>query len=144
MSQPDAGKSFRVAAFRMNVPLRWSDLDAFNHVNNARYLTFIEQARIEWLDGIDEPWVSDDYAPVLAQTLLNYRRPIEYPASISVELFTAKLGNSSVTIGHRIVAADGTLHCDGHTVAVWIDRRTGKSRPLPDGVRRASELLLQA
>jgi acyl-CoA thioester hydrolase len=129
--------------FRMSIQLRWSDLDAFNHVNNARYLTFVEQARIEWLETIGEPWVTDEYGPVLAQTLLNYKVPIEYPASIFVELFTAKLGNSSVTLGHRIVAEDGTLHCDGHAVTVWIDRRTGKSRPLPDGVRRVSELLLQ-
>ena len=129
--------------FRMPIQLRWSDLDAFNHVNNSRYLTFVEQARIEWLETTGEPWVTDEYAPVLAQTLLNYKVPIEYPASIFVELFTAKLGNSSVAIGHRIVSADGALHCDGHAVTVWIDRRTGKSRPLPDGVRRASELLLQ-
>jgi acyl-CoA thioester hydrolase len=139
MNQPAAD-----TVFRMPVPLRWSDLDAFNHVNNARYLTFIEQARIEWLETIGEPWVTDDYGPVLAQTLLNYTLPIEYPANVFVELFTTKLGNSSVTLGHRIVAADGTLHCDGHAVTVWIDRRSGKSRPLPDGVRRAAALLLQA
>lgn len=137
MSQPEAG-----TFFRMPIPLRWSDLDAFNHVNNARYLTFIEQARIEWLEGLDEPWVTDDYGPVLAQTLLNYKLPIEYPASVFVELFTERLGTSSVTLGHRIVAADGTLHCDGHAVVVWIDRRSGKSRPLPEGVRRAHESLL--
>jgi acyl-CoA thioester hydrolase len=35
------------------------------------------------------------------------------------------------------------LHCDGHVVAVWVDRRTGKPTPLPAGVRRASELLLE-
>jgi acyl-CoA thioester hydrolase len=130
--------------YRMPIALRWSDLDAFNHVNNARYLTFIEQARIEWLEGIGEAWVTDAFGPVLAQTLLNYTRPIEYPADVRVELFVTKLGNSSVTLGHRIVAADGTLHCDGHAVTVWVDRRTGKSRPLPDAVRRASEALLHA
>ena len=137
MSQPEAGTFFRMA-----IPLRWSDLDAFNHVNNARYLTFIEQARIEWLEGLDEPWVTEEYGPVLAQTLLNYKLPIEYPASVFVELFTERLGPSSVTLGHRIVAADGTLHFDGHAVVVWVDRRNGKPTPLPAGVRRASELLL--
>ena len=130
--------------FRMTIPLRWSDLDAFNHVNNARYLTFIEQARIEWLEGIGEPWVTEEFGPVLAQTLLNYKLPIEYPASVFIELFTERLGTSSVTLGHRIVAADGTLHCDGHAVVVWVDRRTGKSRPLPEGVRRAHESLMDA
>lgn len=139
MSQADPGRMFR-----MPLPLRWSDLDAFNHVNNARYLTFIEQARIEWLERIGASWVTEEFAPVLAQTLLNYTRPIEYPASVFVELFATRLGSSSLTLGHRIVAADGTLHGDGHAVMVWIDRRTGKSRPLPEQVRRAAELLLQA
>ena len=88
------------------------------------------------------PWVTDEYGPVLAQTLLNYTLPIEYPASVFVELFTERLGTSSVTLGHRILAADGTLHCDGHAVVVWIDRRSGKSRPLPEGVRRAHEAMM--
>ena len=130
--------------FRIPIALRWSDLDAFNHVNNARYLTFLEQARIEWFETIGERWVTDEYAPVLVSSLLNYKRPIEYPASVFVELFTEKLGNSSVVIGHRIVAADGALHCDGNVVAVWVGRRDGRPTALPDGVRRASERLLAA
>lgn len=129
--------------FRTPVPLRWSDLDAFNHVNNARYLTFIEQARIEWFESLEEPWITQDAAPVIASATLHFRRPIEYPASIFVELFCEKLGNSSVTIGHRIVAGDGTVHCDGSVVAVWVERRSGKPTPLPDGVRSASQRLLQ-
>lgn len=130
--------------FRMSIPLRWSDMDAFNHVNNARYLTFLEQARIEWFETIGEPWVTENSAPVVASATLNFKRPIEYPANVFVELFTEKLGNSSVVIGHRIVDADGGLHCDGSVVAVWIDRHSGKPTPLPAGVRRASELLLDA
>ena len=123
--------------FRVPIPLRWSDLDAFNHVNNARYLTFVEQARIEWLETIGEPWVTDEYGPVLAQTLLNYKLPIEYPASIFVELFTAKLGNSSVTIGHRIVDQqdESKLYSDGNVVVVWMDTQTGHSAPLPAAIR---------
>ena len=138
MSQPAAG-----GLFRTPIALRWSDLDAFNHVNNARYLTFLEQARIEWFDTVDEPWMTDEFGPVVATATLNFKRPIEHPASIAVELFTERLGNTSVTIGHRIVADDGTVHCDGHVVAVWIDRRSGKPVPLPAAVRRSSELLLQ-
>ena len=84
------------------------------------------------------------FGEVLAQTTLNYKVPVQYPARVSVELFTERLGNSSVTVGHRIVGEDGTLHCDGNVVCVWIDLRSGKPRPLPEGVRRASEALLQA
>lgn len=130
--------------FRTPVSLRWSDLDAFNHVNNSRYLTFLEQARIEWFETLDEPWMDDHSAPVVASATLNFKQPIAYPAQVAVELFTDKLGTSSVVIGHRIVAADGTVHCDGQVVAVWVDRQTGKPTPLPPGVRRASERLLPA
>ena len=130
--------------FRMSIPLRWSDLDAFNHVNNSRYLTFLEQARIEWFETLDEPWMDDESAPVVASATLNFRRPIAYPAQVAVELFTDRLGTSSVVIGHRIVTADGTVHCDGHVVAVWVGRQTGKPVSLPAGVRRASERLLAA
>ena len=130
--------------FRTPVSLRWSDLDAFNHVNNSRYLTFLEQARIEWFETLDEPWMDDHSAPVVASATLNFKRPIAYPAQVAVELFTDKLGTSSVVIGHRIVAADGTVHCDGQVVAVWVDRQTGKPTPLPPGVRRASQRLLPA
>ena len=137
MSPPPPGNVFRTP-----IPLRWSDLDAFNHINNARYLTFLEQARIDWFDSLDEPWVTEDSAPVVASATLNFKRPIEYPASVFVELFTEKLGNSSVVIGHRILADDGTLHCDGSVVAVWVDRHSGKPTALPAGVRRASEVLL--
>lgn len=137
MSAPTRGTTFRMA-----IGLRWSDLDAFNHVNNARYLTFLEQARIEWFETIGEPWVTEESAPVVASATLNFKRPIEYPAEVFVELFTERLGTSSVTIGHRIAGADGGLHCDGHVVAVWVDRRSGKPTPLPEAVRRASEKLL--
>jgi len=128
--------------FRMPLPLRWSDLDAFNHVNNARYLTFLEQARIEWFESIGEPWVTEDSAPVVASATLNFNRPIEYPAKVFVELFTERLGTRSVVIGHRILAEDGSLYCDGNVVAVWIDRHSGRSTNLPDCVRRAAEKLL--
>ena len=88
--------------------------------------------------------MDDHSAPVVASATLNFKRPIAYPAQVAVELFTDKLGTSSVVIGHRIVAADGTVHCDGQVVAVWVDRQTGKPTPLPPGVRRASERLLPA
>ena len=117
-------------------------MDAFNHINNARYLTFLEQARIEWFESIGEAWVTEESAPVVASATLNFKRPIEYPAKIFVELFTEKLGTTSVVIGHRIMAEDGTLHCDGNVVAVWISRQTGRSTPLPACVRDASERLL--
>ena len=124
------------ALFRMPIALRWRDLDAFNHVNNSNFLTYLEEARIRWFMGLGKPWITEEVAPLLAAVQVNYRQPIPYPSEIVVELFADRLGSTSVTIGHRMVAADGTaLYADGHVVMVWIDRATGTPVPLPEAVR---------
>ena len=127
------------SAFRFRIAPRWGDLDAMNHVNNATYLRYLEEARIQWLTALDTPWFDDDHAPVLASATVNYRMPVEYPSQVDVELFATRIGSSSLTIGHRIVdAGNGALHSDGQVVVVWVDRRSGKPVPLPDGIRAAA------
>src|SRR3546814_1537101 len=117
----------RTALFRMPIALRWRDLDAFNHVNNSTFMTYLEEARIRWFESLDEAWVTEQTAPLLAAVQMNYRVPIPYPAEVIVELFADRVGNSSVTIGHTIASADGaTAYADGHVVMVWIDRASGR------------------
>lgn len=124
---------------RMAMPVRWRDLDAFNHVNNSKYLSYLEEARLQWMLTLPGMGMDDRVAPVVAAAHLNYRRPIEWPAQVAIELFVERLGNSSLTIGHRILSAgdDGVLYCDGNVVLVWIDRHSGQAAPLPDVVREA-------
>jgi acyl-CoA thioester hydrolase len=130
--------SDRSVLFRMPVALRWRDLDAFNHVNNSNFLTYLEEARIRWFASWDGEWVNEAMAPLMAAVQLNYRMPIPYPSDVVVELFTDRIGMSSATIGHRILSEDGaTLYCDGHVVVVWIDRASGRPIALPETVRTA-------
>lgn len=120
------------------IEARWRDLDAFNHVNNATYLTYLEEARLQWLQQLRD-WFSEEAMPVLAASQLNYRQPISWPAKLHVQLRCERLGNSSVTLGHRIVDAEdeGRLYCDGHVVAVWVHPGTGKPAALPASIRDA-------
>lgn len=126
--------------FVATLGVRWRDLDAFNHVNNSNYLTYLEEARLQWLQHVRD-WFSEDAMPVLAASELQYRRPIEWPASLHIELRCIRLGNSSMTIAHRIVAADDPdrLYCDGHVVMVWMNPATGKPVPLPATIRAAAD-----
>lgn len=131
----------RKALFRMPIALRWRDLDAFNHVNNSNFLTYLEEARIRWFDSLGGAWIGDAFAPLMAAVQVNYRAPIAYPSSVVVELSADRVGNTSLTLGHRIVSEDGaTLYADGHVVMVWIDRASGRPTALPDAVRRAASL----
>ncbi|PNS07697.1 acyl-CoA thioesterase [Solilutibacter silvestris] len=129
-------------AFVIPIELRWRDLDAFNHLNNATYLSLLEEARIRWFAQLGEPWVTEEFAPVVASSTLNYRAPVNYPATLQIELFSERIGETSVVIGHRIKGEDGRVHCDGNVVAVWINVKSGKPRALPEGVRRAAERLV--
>ena len=79
---------------RMPIELRWRDLDAFNHVNNSNFMTYLEEARIRWFDSLGEAWVTDATAPLLAAVQMNYKVPIPYPAKIVVELLNGKLSIS--------------------------------------------------
>lgn len=120
------------------IPLRWRDLDAYNHVNNSLFLTFLEEARIRWFDSFPEPWRNHAHEPILAAATVNFRRPIVYPETLRVRLFSERIGRSSLTIAHRITAAgdDDVLYADGNTVVVWIGPADGRPVPLPEVVRR--------
>jgi acyl-CoA thioester hydrolase len=124
---------------RVPLSVRWRDLDAFNHVNNSKFLSYLEEARLRWMMSLPGEWIDENVAPVVAAATINYRRPIAWPNEIVVELFVERLGNTSLTIGHRILDAsnDATLYADGHVVMVWIDRQRGQAAALPDAVRRA-------
>ena len=126
--------------FTAAIDVRWRDLDAFNHVNNSNYLTYLEEARLQWLSHVPGPWFGDHAMPVMAAVQLNYRRPIEWPAQLRVELSCERLGSSSMTIGHRILDAEHAdrLYGDGHVVMVWMDPATGKPVALPDAIRAAA------
>jgi acyl-CoA thioester hydrolase len=126
---------------RVPVPVRWGDLDAFNHVNNAAFLVYAQEARLEWLAAIDGSWFDENAMPVVAAARVNYRRQLAWPARIVVELAATRVGNSSVTITHRIVGGDdpGCLYADGEVVMVWIDPASGTSVPLPDAIRAACQ-----
>lgn len=125
---------------RIPISVRWRDMDSMGHVNNAKYVSYLEEARVRWMLTVPGVTMSDRIAPVVAATNVNYRRPLVWPDDILVELFVERLGNSSVTIGHRIVDQkdETVLYSDGNVVVVWMDTQTGKSAALPEAIRAAS------
>jgi acyl-CoA thioester hydrolase len=125
---------------RVPMSVRWRDMDAMGHVNNAKYISYLEEARVRWMLDVPGASMTDRIAPVVAATNVNFRAPIIWPNDIVVELFVERLGNSSVTIGHRILDQkdESVLYSDGNVVVVWMDTQTGRSTPLPEAIRNAS------
>ena len=124
-----------------DIDVRWRDLDANQHVNNAMYLSYLEEARVVWLNRIIPDWSSTGGVPVLAAGKLDFRLPIGYPARVRVRQQLLRLGRSSLTLGSLLVDAadESRVYAEGEVVLVWADPVAATSMPLPDALRQACE-----
>jgi acyl-CoA thioester hydrolase len=126
--------------------VRWGDLDAFNHVNNAAFLVYAQEARLAWLSRVEGTWMDETMMPVVAAVTVNYRRQLAWPADIVIELAATRIGNSSLTIAHCIFAADNRelVYADGDAVIVWVNPAGGRSVPLPAAISAACQSPLES
>jgi acyl-CoA thioester hydrolase len=119
--------------FTKRIEIRWRDMDAFKHVNNAVYCTYFEEVRDEWLlEALGTGLLLNDF--VLARCAIDYRSPLtQDDGHVDVELRLTRVGTSSVTTSERItVPGDGRLAAEAEAVLVHFDWETGKSKPLPE------------
>ena len=118
------------------IELRWRDLDALNHVNNASFLTYFEETRLRWFATLAGPWSATGYSPVLAAVQISYRRQLNWPNDVRAELYCERIGTTSLTLAHRLVDAQdhGIVFADGTSVLVWVDPESGKPVALPPSV----------
>jgi acyl-CoA thioester hydrolase len=120
--------------------IRWRDMDAFKHVNNSVYLTYLEETRDEWfLAVLGNGLLLNDF--VLARCAIDFRSPLtQEDGQIDVQIRATRVGNSSVTMAEQVFSArDGRLAAEAESVVVHTDPATGKSRPLTDEIRTAFE-----
>ena len=120
------------------VEIRWRDMDAFKHVNNSVYLTYLEETRDEWfLAVLGNGLLLNDF--VLARCAIDFRSPLtQDDGQVDVEIRCTRVGTSSVTMAERVLSArDGRLTAEAESVVVHTDPATGKSRPLTDEIRTA-------
>ena len=114
--------------FTSRVPLRWSDLDALGHINNATYLTLAEQGRTEAFDeALTDGWAGPQ-APVLVAASLVFRRPITQAGVAVVETTFGAPGRTSLPTRFTIAldGDDGGICASGEATLVWIDVATGR------------------
>jgi len=116
--------------------VRWDDIDAFGHVNNAKYLTYIQEARFLWSPIIEM---------VVARAEVDFIEPIyEGGRFYDINLWVEVIGNSSFTMGYEVVGDNGVVHAKVKTVQVAVSMETKKSRPLTDAEREFLNKYLKA
>ena len=121
------------------IEIRWRDQDAYGHVNNAVYLTYLEEVRDEWLErALGDS--GDAWGYVTARVAIDFRRELtQDDDAIVARLWLTRIGTSSVTTREEIVTVGGELAAEAEAVLVARDTETGRSRPLSDPERAALE-----
>jgi acyl-CoA thioester hydrolase len=123
--------------FEATVPLRYSDIDSYGHVNNAVYATLIEEARIAYLEAVLGDAAKrltaegeDATGIVVASLELEFQAPVGRTDAVTIEVEVPRVRESSFPMSYS-VHASGSIAAVGETTLVAINRATGASQPLP-------------
>jgi acyl-CoA thioester hydrolase len=122
------------------VTIRFRDLDAFGHVNNAVYFTFMEMARVAYFAQLGLLKSGEFPSPffIIAEATCQFKAPIDMETPLIIQVRVSRLGNSSFDMEYRFVDdVSGAVLASGRTVQVSFDYAANRSVPLPDEWRAA-------
>lgn len=127
--------------YKTLIPLRFADIDALGHVNNAIYLTYFEIARsCYWKEVIEWDW--DLAGIIIRRSIVDYLKPIILTDEIYTYVKTSRIGTSSFDLDYIIVKiVDGKeeICTTGQTLCVTFDYKTNRSVPIPASQRLKME-----
>lgn len=115
-------------------PMRWSDMDAFGHVNNVVFMRYLEEARIDLMFRLAQEAGADAFrgGSVVARHEIDYLRPLVHRHSpITVETWVSKLGRASATVAYEIKDPE-VVYAKASTVVVPYDLAAARPRRLSD------------
>ncbi|HHY88790.1 MAG TPA: acyl-CoA thioesterase [Chloroflexi bacterium] len=128
--------------FYYTIPVRYGDLDAQWHVNNAKFLTYLEQARLAYLMelGLFDGRSFLDLGLIVADIHIAYRRPLKLGQVARVGVRVERVGNKSLTLANEIQIGDtGEVAATAEVVLVAYDYRLDQSIPVPEDWRKRIE-----
>ncbi|WP_031460997.1 acyl-CoA thioesterase [Chloroflexus sp. MS-G] len=121
--------------FHYRIEVRFRDLDALGHVNNAVYATYFESARIAYYQRLVGGSL-DRLGIILAELTISYKAPAHFGDELLVGVRVSKIGGKSFTMDYAIArVGDGALIATGQSVLVAYDYAAGRSVPVSDEFR---------
>lgn len=121
----------------MRFPIRWGELDVLGHVNNAQYLRYFEESRTAWCESIGRPLRNTGEGMILLKASVTYKKPVGYPATVSVELRAGRIGNTSFDLINMLsIEGESGVAASGEFVIVWFDYVNNKPKSVPAEIRK--------
>ena len=127
--------------FSISIPVRYSDLDAQGHMNNARYFTFMEEARLKYALALklwDPEHGFDAVGQIVAEATCAYKAPVTLGQVVRVWVRTASFGHKSMVLEYRLTVDEAEV-ATGRTVQVAYDYTARAPIPIPVQWRTAIE-----
>ena len=125
------------------IQIRFKDIDALNHVNNANHITYLELARVKYFDDVVNEEVNwSEQGIILASISVDYKSPIYFKDKIYVYTKCTRLGNKSFDIAYSLVKEkDGkeTVLATGSSVQVCFDYKKQATISIPESWRKKVE-----
>lgn len=123
----------------MQMPVRWGDMDALGHVNNAMYFRYMESSRVAWIESVRIAIDPKARVLITATGFCSYFKQLHYPEKLRVKMYASDVGRSSFETWHTLESANEAhvSYALGGATLVWVNLQTGKSEPLPDWLRAA-------
>ncbi len=123
--------------FESRIPIRWGDMDAMNHLNNASYFRFMETVRIDWFHAIDCIASPDGEGPIIVNAFCNFYRQLKYPGDVLVKMYASDAARTTFESWCTMERADepGVICAAGGATTIWVDFRANKAAPLPQRIR---------
>jgi acyl-CoA thioester hydrolase len=121
------------------IEVRYGDLDPQGHLNNARYLTYMEQARIQYIKhlGLMKGDSFIDLGVILADIHITFRAPVQFGQAVRVGVRVSRMGNKSMDMLHVMEDAEsGEVLASGNAVVVAYDYHNSRSVPISEEWRR--------
>ncbi|OUM85471.1 MAG: hypothetical protein BAA01_10345 [Bacillus thermozeamaize] len=130
---------------RMELVVRPTDVDVLGHVNNAKYLEYLEWGRVRWYREnrlLSPDVLEQNLNYVVASIHINYRLEVKMDERLTVQTFLARLGNSSMVLKQEILNEQGQRVADAEVIIVLFDTSLRKSTPFPEAMRKRLEALV--
>jgi acyl-CoA thioester hydrolase len=120
----------------ITMPVRWGDMDSLGHVNNAKFFTYDEQARLFFFEDIAKHdarfW--KDYGLILAKIGCDFIQQVHFPATLNIGYRIVHVGNTSIK-GQSGMFLEDTLVAQTESVIVFFDYASQKPMLIPDSIK---------
>jgi acyl-CoA thioester hydrolase len=125
-----------MARYTYHCSLRWSDMDVYGHVNNARFLTLYEEARVAMMfTGAREVGLTSlEEGVVIARHEIDYLRPVDYGDAVHIDMWLVEIRPSRFVVAYELFD-DGVVASRARSVCVPFDLAAGRPRRLSDPER---------